>query len=69
MGLLAEEKKIIWGTLVKGVLSEFDIKDDILRNCTTIADLLSHRTSMSYGDNLWLGTDNNILISGKDSIE
>ena len=48
MGLLVEEKKIYWDTLVKDVVSEFGIKDDILRNCTTIADLLSHHIGMSY---------------------
>ena len=69
MGLLVEEKTINWDTLVKDVLPDFNIKDDILRNCTTIADLLSHRTGMSRSDNLWLGTDNNILISGKDSMK
>lgn len=69
MGLLVEDKKISWDTLVKDVLPEFDIKDDILRNCTTIADLLSHRTGMSWGDNLYHGTNNNFLISGKDSMK
>ena len=69
MGLLVEEKKITWDTLVKDVLPEFDIKDDILRNCTTIADLLSHRTGMSWGDDLHRGTNNNFLISGKDSMK
>lgn len=69
LALLVEEEKVAWDTLVKHVLPDFEIKDDILRNCTTIADLLCHRTGMSWGDNLYVGTDNNILISGKDSLK
>ncbi|KAH6630928.1 beta-lactamase/transpeptidase-like protein [Chaetomium sp. MPI-SDFR-AT-0129] len=34
----------------------------------TIADLLCHRSGMSWGDNLLIGTDNNIIVSGKDSM-
>ena len=68
LALLVEEEKITWETLVKDVLPEFNIKDDILRNCTTIADLLCHRTGMAWGDNLYIGTDNNVLISGENSM-
>ena len=69
ISLLVEEEKVTWETLVKDVLPGFDIKDSILRNCTTIADLLCHRTGMSWGDNLYYGTNNNVLISGKDSMK
>lgn len=68
LALLVEEERITWETLVKDVLPEFNIKDDILRNCTTIADLC-HRTGMSRGDDLFVGTNNNVLISGKNSMK
>ena len=69
LGLLVEEKKVSWGTLVKDVLPDFKIQDDILRNHTAISDLLSHCTGMSRGDNLYLSSENNILISDEDSMK
>lgn len=69
MGQLVEEKKITWDTLVKDILPELNIKDDILYNCITVADLLSHRTGMFWGDNFFYGTNNNVLVSGKDSMK
>ncbi len=69
LALLVEEEKITWETPVKDVLPEFDIEDYVLRNFTTIADLLCHRTGMSWGDNLYIGTDNNVLISGENSMK
>ena len=67
--LLIEEEKITWETLVKDVLPEFDIEDYILRNCIMIADLLCHCTGMSWGDNLYIDTDNNVLILGENSMK
>lgn len=45
-----------------------NLDDDILQNNLTVADILSHRAGMSWGDNLFIGTENNVLISGKDSM-
>ena len=47
IGLLVEEGRVTWETLVKNVQPESKPKDDILHNQTTIVDLLSHRTGMS----------------------
>lgn len=69
LALLVEEERITWDTLVRDVLPEYHPKDDVLRNYTTIADLLCHRTGMAWGDNLHIGTDNNVLISGENSIK
>ena len=69
IGLLVEEKKLSWNSLVKDLLPNFEIQGDILRNSTTITDLLSHRTGMSWGDNLYVGSNGNILIAGKDSMK
>lgn len=69
IGILVEEKKANWETLVKDALPAFKINDATLQNCTTITDLLCHRTGMSWGDNLFIGTENNVLISEKDSMK
>ncbi|PVI00850.1 beta-lactamase/transpeptidase-like protein [Periconia macrospinosa] len=66
MGILVEEKKATWDTLVKDVIPDFDINDQTLKNDLTITDLLSQRSGMSWSDNLLLGTENNVLISHKN---
>lgn len=69
VGILVEEGKIGWDTLVKDVLPTFDSRDETLQNCLTITDLLSHRSGMAWADNLVIGTENNVLIQGKDGIK
>ena len=69
LALLVADERITWDTLVKDVLPEYGPKDYVLRNYTTIADFLFHRTGMAWGDNLYLGTNNNILISGENSMK
>lgn len=67
LGTLVEEKKIGWDTRLTDILPDFKIKDDKLRTQCTITDILSHRTGMSVGD-YYLGAQNNVLISPKDSM-
>lgn len=69
LGSLVEDGKTEWDTLVKDMLPTFDSRDETLQNCPTITDLLSHRSGMAWTDNLVIGTDNNILIQGKDGSE
>ena len=69
IALLVEDKKVTWDTRVKDVLPGFEIQDDILRNFTTIADLLCHRTGMSWGDNYYISTEKNVIIPGKDGMK
>lgn len=57
IGILVEEKKANWETLVKDVPPAFKINDATLQNCTTITDLLCHRTGTSWGDNLSFTSD------------
>lgn len=66
IGSLEEEKNANWETIVKDALPAFKINDATLQNCITITDLLCHCTGMSWGDNLFIGTENNVLISEKD---
>lgn len=68
LGILVEEKKAEWDTLVKDALPGFEIKDETLQNCVTITDLLCHRAGMAWGDNLFMGTENNVLISGENAM-
>jgi CubicO group peptidase (beta-lactamase class C family) len=68
LGILVDEKKAAWDTLVKDALPSLDIHDETLQNQMTIADLLCHRSGMSWGDNLLIGTDNNIIVSGEDAM-
>ena len=65
IALLVEENKLTWDTRVKDILPDFRIQDDILRNHTTVTDLLCHRTGMSWGDNYYVSSENNIIIPGK----
>lgn len=68
IGILVYEKKLKWDTRVKDVLSTFKSRDPILQNRLTITDLLCHRSGMSQSDNIVLGSENNILISGEDGV-
>jgi CubicO group peptidase (beta-lactamase class C family) len=68
VGVLVDEKKTAWDTLVKDALPSLNIKDETLQNQMTIADLLCHRSGMSWADNLIIGTDNNVLIGEEDSM-
>ncbi len=65
VALLVEENRLAWDTRVKDILPDFGIQDDILRNHISVADLLCHRTCMSWGDNYYVSTENNIIIPGK----
>ena len=67
LGVLVDEGALSWDTRVTDVLSEFNTRDEILNNSTTITDLLAHRTGMSTS-NYWLGSQNNILIRKTDSL-
>lgn len=69
IAFLVEEDKLAWDTRVKDILPDFEIRDDVIRNHITVADLLCHRTGMSWGDNYYISTENNYIIPGKDGME
>lgn len=69
LGSLMEDGKTEWDTLVKDMLPTFDSRNETLQNCPIITDLLFHRSGMAWADNLVIGTENNILIQGKDGSE
>ncbi|KAM0329221.1 hypothetical protein ACHAQA_004521 [Verticillium albo-atrum] len=62
------EKHVDWDTPVKHVLADFNISDSVVRERTTVSDLLAHRTGISAG-NFYLGSDNNMLIAHEDSLK
>ncbi|KAJ5959871.1 uncharacterized protein N7479_007021 [Penicillium vulpinum] len=69
MAILVDEDKLSWDTLVKDVLPSFNSRDETMQNQLTITDILSHRSGMAWSSNLVIGTENNILISGKDGLQ
>ena len=69
IGVLVEERKANWDTLAKNALPTFKIHDGALPNCTTITDLLCHRTGISWGNNLFVGTENSVISSERDSMK
>lgn len=69
IAMLVDEKKATWNTLVKDALPNFHSKDETLQNCLTLTDILCHRHGMSWGDNLVIGTDSNILIGGPQAMD
>lgn len=69
VGLLVEDGKVKWDTLLTEVVPEWHTRDDVLHTQTTVADLLSHRTGMAWADNLYISTNNNVMISSKDSLQ
>jgi CubicO group peptidase (beta-lactamase class C family) len=70
LGILVDEKKDRWDTLVKDALPSLDIQDESASapDEHRRLDLLCHRSGMSWGDILLIGTDNNIIVSGKDAM-
>lgn len=55
-----------WDTPVKDILPDFNIRDDAIRNKSTITDILAHRTGMSQAG-YYYGNNNRMLIAHEDS--
>ncbi|KAM0190430.1 hypothetical protein ACHAPI_009419 [Fusarium lateritium] len=69
LGLLIDEYKLSWNSLVKDALLSFHSTDPFLHSHTTITDIPSHRTGMGWGDNLIPGTDGNVLLKSEDAMK
>ncbi|QBZ56204.1 hypothetical protein PoMZ_01110 [Pyricularia oryzae] len=69
IGILVDEGKASWDTLVKDVLPYFNSRNKTLQEHATLTDILSHLTGMSRADSLWLGTESNVLISGANGMQ
>ncbi len=68
IGMLVEDKKMNWDTLIKDILPEWNVQDPIVRNMTTIVDCLAHRTGLQMND-YWLESNNKIIVPMKDSMK
>ncbi|KAK0726346.1 beta-lactamase/transpeptidase-like protein [Apiosordaria backusii] len=68
VGILVDEGKFGWDTLVKVVIPSFHPKDETFQTSLTVTNLLSHRSGMAWAGNLAIGTENNVLIAGKDNM-
>lgn len=64
IALLVEERLLTWDTKVIDVLPDFQPQDEVLRNLTTITDVLSHRTGMARS----IASQSSDLIKKEDSL-
>ena len=69
MGLLVDDNKATWDSPIHNLLPAFQSASPMLQENTTLVDILSHRTGMSWADNLILGTEGNVLLQGDDLIK
>jgi CubicO group peptidase (beta-lactamase class C family) len=56
LGILIDEGKTTWDTLIKDILPDHNISDEVLQSELTVTNSLCRRAGMSCGDNLYLGT-------------
>ena len=69
MGVLVEDGKITWDTLVRDVMGEdFHFSNPFLTWQMTIRDLLSHRMGLQRSNQLWTGSDNVLMIDKSKTI-
>jgi N-acyl-D-amino-acid deacylase len=53
LGMLVDERKLSWDSVVRDALPEFRLKDRTITERVTIVDLLSHRTGLPRHDQVW----------------
>lgn len=58
LALLVDEGKLKWDDRVSKYLPDFETYDPYVTRELTIRDLLTHRSGLERGDNLWYGTEN-----------
>ena len=56
-GILVDEGKLKWDDKVTDHLPEFQLYDPYVTRELTVRDLLTHRSGLARGDELWLHTD------------
>jgi CubicO group peptidase (beta-lactamase class C family) len=67
MGILVDEKKLSWDTLVSDVLPEFRRADEVGQKANMI-DILSHRTGLSMGIALWIQRSQEFMMPKNETI-
>lgn len=69
VGILVNEGKLSWHTLVSDVLPEFTHPDDDVRNKTTISDLLSHRSGLAQNMAYWMAEHGRLTLEPADFVK
>ena len=64
IGQLVEEGELQWNDLVSAVLPKFQHRDPQIRDHTTLADILSHRTGLAPKMHLWMGEHSRPQMTG-----
>src|SRR2546428_1578646 len=57
LGMLVDEGRIAWDDRVTDRLPGFELSDPAVTREITIRDLLTHRSGLSRGDRIWLGSN------------
>ncbi len=57
LGMLVDEGRIGWDTRVTDVMKGFELFDPAVTRELTVRDLVTHRSGLSRGDLLWMGTN------------
>jgi len=68
IGILVDEGKIDFETLVKSVLPDFNSSSQEVTDKATITDLLGHTTGLAVSNHWWYGAENQLIISKKDTM-
>lgn len=53
LGVLIDEGKLAWDTVVREVLPDFALRDATATQALTVADLLAHRSGLPSHDRIW----------------
>ncbi|KAG5987317.1 hypothetical protein E4U43_005133 [Claviceps pusilla] len=62
VGILVDDGKLEWTTLVKDVLPDFQTRSDTVTNNLTVVDLLCHRTGLAKSNFWWQGAEGVLLL-------
>ncbi|KAI1324631.1 putative D-aminoacylase [Xylariaceae sp. FL0255] len=62
IGILVDEGKLKWTTLIKDILPNFKTQSATVTDNLTIVDLLSHRTGLARSNLWWQGADGALFL-------
>ena len=57
LGTLVDQGRLSWDAKVTDVMKGFELADPAVTRELTVRDLLTHRSGLSRGDLLWMGSD------------
>ncbi|KAG5981323.1 hypothetical protein E4U55_003074 [Claviceps digitariae] len=63
IGILVDEGRLKWTSLVKDVLRGFRTRSETVTNHLTVADLLSHRAGLAKSNFWWQGAEGTLLLN------